>query len=236
QTFYRRPLPPSLVPFSSSEGRAIFGRAMAAGSSDLPFPAEASSGRPSSYLDAFFLLVTHLVTQSEPAFCGLGTLATVLNALEVDPGRPWKGVWRHYDETLLDCCRPLETVREKGLTLDEFACLAGCNGLRADVFRADSSSEDEFRRAIALTSSFSTIGTGMPAVLCVAYDRATLGQTGDGHFSPLGGYSPQDDRVLVLDVARFKYPTYWADISTLWASLGKLDSVTGKPRGFAVLS
>ncbi|KAI9016224.1 Phytochelatin synthase-domain-containing protein [Hyaloraphidium curvatum] len=225
QTFYKRPLPPSLVPFSSPEGRAIFSRAMSA----APSPG-------TSAMDAFFLLIAHLVTQADPAFCGLGTLATVLNALEVDPGRPWKGVWRYYDETLLDCCRPLETVRKQGITLDEFACLARCNGLRADVFRADASTEEEFRRAIELTSSYASKGSGAPAVLCVAYHRGTLGQTGDGHFSPVGGWSPADDRVLVLDVARFKYPTYWADVRTLWESLGRVDSVSGRPRGFVVLS
>jgi hypothetical protein len=31
---------------------------------------------------------------NEPAFCGLGTLTTVLNALAIDPQRAWKGVWR----------------------------------------------------------------------------------------------------------------------------------------------
>jgi glutathione gamma-glutamylcysteinyltransferase len=36
---------------------------------------------------------------------------TALNALEVDPGRVWKGVWRWYDESLLDCCKDLAAVR-----------------------------------------------------------------------------------------------------------------------------
>ena len=34
-------------------------------------------------------------------------------------------------------------------------------------------------------------------------------QTGDGHFSPVAGYHAGTDSVLVLDVARFKYPPYW---------------------------
>ena len=36
-----------------------------------------------------------------------------------------------------------------------------------------------------------------------------LGQTGDGHFSPIGGYDAASDQVLLLDVARFKYPPHW---------------------------
>ena len=32
--------------------------------------------------------------QDEPAYCGLTSLAQVLNALAVDPRRGWKGPWR----------------------------------------------------------------------------------------------------------------------------------------------
>lgn len=40
--------------------------------------------------------------------------------------------------------------------------------------------------------------------LVVSYSRSTLSQTGDGHFSPIGGYHRGRDEVLILDVARFK--------------------------------
>lgn len=32
---------------------------------------------------------------------------------------------------MLDCCQPLEDVKQFGITLAEFACLAKCNGLDA---------------------------------------------------------------------------------------------------------
>lgn len=32
---------------------------------------------------------------------------------------------------MLDCCQPLEHVKQFGITLAEFACLAKCNGLDA---------------------------------------------------------------------------------------------------------
>lgn len=37
-------------------------------------------------------------TQDEPAFCGLASLAMVLNALAIDPRRIWKGAWRWFHE------------------------------------------------------------------------------------------------------------------------------------------
>jgi hypothetical protein len=56
-------------------------------------------------------------TQDEPAFCGLASLAMVLNALSIDPRRTWKGAWRWFHEAMLDCCRPLDSVKQDGITL-----------------------------------------------------------------------------------------------------------------------
>lgn len=41
--------------------------------------------------EGFYKLISNFQTQSEPAYCGLATLAMVLNALAIDPGRKWKG-------------------------------------------------------------------------------------------------------------------------------------------------
>ena len=114
--FHRRPLPPDLIDFSSPQGRKMLGEALAAGSAE-----------------AFFPLVAQLHTQAEPAWCGLGTLVTVLNALHVDPGRTWKGPWRWFGEELLGCCKSVDVVAAEGLTLDELACLARCNGASVEV-------------------------------------------------------------------------------------------------------
>lgn len=90
--------------------------------------------------------------------------------------------------------------------------------------------------------------------LAVSYSRASLGQTGAGHFSPVGGYcSENGGMVLVLDVARFKlasrlrftkwvifltwdrYPSYWVPIKMLFDSLIPVDPTTNQPRGYSVL-
>ncbi|KAJ3061736.1 hypothetical protein HK102_009006, partial [Quaeritorhiza haematococci] len=72
--------------------------------------------------------------------------------------------------------------------------------------------------------------------LVVSYHRGTLGQTGTGHFSPVGGYNEKENMVLILDVARFKYPAYWVSVDLIWDSLLPIDKDTGKPRGYVVLS
>ena len=78
---------------------------------------------------SFFPLIEQFTTQSEPAFCGISTLVIVLNTLAIDPRRAWKGPWRWYEESMLNCCLDPETIKEAGITINDFRCLAICQGL-----------------------------------------------------------------------------------------------------------
>ncbi|KAI9330193.1 Phytochelatin synthase-domain-containing protein, partial [Obelidium mucronatum] len=224
-TFYRRSLPPILTSFNSSEGKKLFKESLAKGTAE-----------------AFLHLSGNLAHQSEPAFCGLGSLAIVLNALEIDPNRPWKGAWRWYDETLLDCCSPLETIKQKGITFDEFASLAKCNGLSLVAMRVlpDENEMGGGGGGSGNASTFKTLeasGTATSAAtMVVSFSRKVLHQTGDGHFSPIGAFHEESGMVLVLDVARFKYPSYFVHVDVLYDAMKPLDKVTGKGRGYFLLS
>nr|ADR51693.1 phytochelatin synthase [Pteris vittata] len=177
-------------------------------------------------MNGFFKLVSTFQTQAEPAYCGLTTLVVVLNALSVDPGRRWKGPWRWFDESMLDCCEPLENVKKNGITFSKVSCLAQCAGASVQAFRANESSLDLFR------SFVETCASSEDHHLVVSYDRQILKQTGTGHFSPVGGYHRHKDMALILDVARFKYPPHWVPLSLLWEALNSVDEATGKSRGF----
>ena len=65
--------------------------------------------------------------------------------------------------------------------------------------------------------------------------RKRLGQTGDGHFTPITAYHQQTDTGLLLDSARFKYNSRWYKIDDIYNSLIKADSFTNKPRGFMLI-
>lgn len=39
--------------------------------------------------------------------------------------------------------------------------------------------------------------------------------------------------VLILDVARFKYPPHWVPLSLLWEAMDTVDEATGRHRGYA---
>ena len=213
ETLFHRPLPPDLVDFSAPEGRVLLREALAAGTAE-----------------SFFPLMSRLHTQAEPEWCGLGTLVTVLNALEIDPGRVWKGPWRWFGEELLDCCKSLDAVRAEGLTLGELACLARCNGAAARVRYADDQSSARFLADL----EESVRAPAGPFIAC-NYARPALGQTGTGHFSPVAAWHEVRGLALVLDVARFKYPPHWVPVSRLIEAMSAVDSATGAPRGWAVI-
>lgn len=120
---------------------------------------------------------------------------------------------------MLDCCRPLTWVKENGITLAEFTCLAKCNGLDAKTRFADQtyvflsfglslclSADSSTRSFEEFEQAIKDCTRSADQFIAVSYSRASLGQTGIGHFSPAGGYcSMYGGMVLILDVARFKY-------------------------------
>jgi glutathione gamma-glutamylcysteinyltransferase len=229
RSFYRRPLPESCVAFSSPPGRRLFDSAL-----------------KHHGLKSFFALMEQYSTQSEPAYCGMSTLVVVLNALAVDPRQTWKGPWRWYDERMLNCCVDLEEVKQTGITLRTFACLAHCQGIQAHVHYVDDAPHtlDHFRATVQRAcnedqSSDSNKKEDTTAInnafLVVSYNRKVLGQTGSGHFSPLAAYDAQSDHVLILDLARFKYGAHWVPISLLYEAMQSMDPDTGRSRGYVML-
>ncbi|KXZ56469.1 hypothetical protein GPECTOR_1g42 [Gonium pectorale] len=229
KTFYKRKLPsPPAIEFSSKEGRQLFQEALLEGS-----------------MVGFFKLMEQFNTQDEPAFCGLASLAMVLNALSIDPRRTWKGAWRWFHEAMLDCCRPLDIVKEEGITLYQASCLARCNGARVELRPYGSTSLEAFREEVA------SVCRSEEEHVVVSYSRKAFLQTGDGHFSPIGGYHRGRDLALVLDVvghwgwagggawvvvARFKYPPHWVPLPLLYHAMSYIDPETGRPRGYMRLS
>jgi len=114
-TFHKRPLPQTLIALSSTKGKEYFRDALAEG-----------------YMESFFPLSEQFITQSEPSFCSLSSLAMVLNALNHDPKKIWKGVWRWVTEEMLQCdsmkiCgHSLEKVKQDGMDFNSFENMARC--------------------------------------------------------------------------------------------------------------
>ncbi|ESQ36535.1 hypothetical protein EUTSA_v10007644mg [Eutrema salsugineum] len=213
-SLYRRSLPsPPAIDFASVEGKLIFNEALQKGT-----------------MEGFFRLISYFQTQSEPAYCGLASLSMVLNSLSIDPGRKWKGPWRWFDESMLECCEPLEVVKDKGITFGKVVCLAHSSGAKVEAFRTNQSTIDDFRKYVLKCS------TSDNCHMISTYHRGVFQQTGTGHFSPIGGYNAERDMALILDVARFKYPPHWVPLKLLWDAMDSIDQSTGRRRGFMLIS
>lgn len=186
-------------------------------------------------------------TQSRPAYCGLATLAIALNSLQIDPSRVWKTKERWYTEQLLGTCRPLQLVEELGIPMEVFRCLALQNGADCKMTRPSDDNNDyiQFQKDVCFSCvtvhSDKMINTDIhERIMCVAYDRYSLGMQGlgpgKGHYSPIAAYDKHTESVLVLDVARYKYPPHWVPIQLLFRAMLPVDPETGKSRGYFIIS
>jgi glutathione gamma-glutamylcysteinyltransferase len=106
-----------------------------------------------------------------------------------------------------------------------------------EAFRGTQVSKEQFLKDLRRVCG----GNGSVHMV-LSYSRTALGQTGDGHYSPVGALNESESgggegegQVLVLDVARFKYPSYWVGVDMLWESLKPVDKETGLPRGYFLL-
>ena len=167
-------------------------------------------------------LSSEFVTQSRRGFCGVATSVAVINAA-LHP-RP-----RVTQKTLFTpaaaAARSELAVSFGGMTLEQLAGILRAHGLQVRVTHAVDSDLASFREAARATLAEPRV------FLVVNYDRKVLGQTGPGHISPLGAYDAEEDRVLVLDVAAYKYPYTWVPLEKLWSAMNTTDAASGKTRG-----
>ena len=124
---------------------------------------------------------------------------------------------------MLGHCVPLDVVKQEGIAFREFTCLARSCGLDVQMFQLTGQVTQQYFRELVRSVTASD-----DRVIVMNYSREALKQNGGGHFSPIGGYHPQRDLILVMDVARYKYPPHWVSLSALWEAMNTSDSGTGK--------
>ena len=186
---------------------------------------------------AYFPLASHFVCQEHRSFCGVASMAMVLNAMQVSaPSVPELAPYRTFTQTnVLDAATEAVVsqamIREQGLSLDQFAAVFATKPVTLSVHHANTSTLDEFRaRAcdyLARPDHF----------VIVNYLRRAIGQEGGGHHSPLAAYHRESDRFLILDVARYKYPPVWVTAADLFSAMNTGDpTVSGTTRGYLLVS
>ncbi len=72
--------------------------------------------------------------------------------------------------------------------------------------------------------------------LVINYTRQAIDQEGGGHISPVAAYDEDNDKVLILDVAKYKYPPVWITTSELHDAMSGIDTDSNLSRGIVVVS
>lgn len=170
----------------------------------------------------FELLEPHYVPQIYLSYCGVATGVMSVNALR---SRPAVTQASFFDE------RPASTRSAYrtffgGMTLVDFKALITSYQLRAAHYHGAEIALERFRSRVKRN-------LGDPSDLMVVnYARKEVDQKGGGHFSPLVAYHEPSDYVLILDVAKHKYPPVWVPLKKVWRAMNTLDSDSGLTRGF----
>ncbi|KAM7254306.1 hypothetical protein ACFE04_031988 [Oxalis oulophora] len=82
------------------------------------------------------------------------------------------GPWRWFDESMLDCCEPLENVKLKGISFGKLVCLGHCVGAKVEAFHANQTTIEEFRKQLIRCS------TSDDCYIISSYHRGTFKQIG----------------------------------------------------------
>lgn len=183
----------------------------------------------------FFAMQPYVETQQNLAFCGPASIVAVMNSLGTP--RPFEPRLYPYSFYTQDNIFNADTQRVKsfimvsvrGMTLAEMAAFFNALGVRATAYYASKLDIDQLRRLLKDTLA-------RPNARIVAnFNRKTLAQEGGGHQSPLAAFDEASDSVLMLDVAKFKYPPAWISVGELLEAMQTVDPDTGKSRGLVIV-
>lgn len=185
----------------------------------------------------FFSLMPYVTTEEIETYCGPASMASTLNSLQTK-NRPVTSQFSPYpfftqDSLFVEATEKIasrNTVKTGGLTLDQLSQFLEVWAANPKIYYGSELSVSQLRKLI--TSSLSNPNQR----LIVNFYRGAIGQIGHGHFSPIGAYDSKTDSVLILDVAKYKYPPVWVKISDLLTAIQGIDSSSGKSRGLAQIS
>lgn len=184
----------------------------------------------------FWRLNSEFISQKNLTFCSIASSVMVLNALKVTaPHDPAYGKYSMFTQEnfFTDPVKKIlsiDQVTQKGSTLDQISEALRTFGVTVKTFHANKSSLKKFRKLVKNTIN------KQQGYIIVNYLRTGVGQEGGGHMSPIAGYDPKTDRILLLDVARYRYPPVWVQTQDLWNAMNTQDSDSKAFRGYVLVT
>lgn len=188
-----------------------------------------------SHRSQFFAIQPYVESQDNLAFCGPASMAAILNSLDIPrPPVPRLQPYGFFTQDNLftartEAIKTRAAVSARGMTLAQVAGFLEALGVRATVRYGDGLDLKNLRALLA--AALEAPGTRVLA----NYSRPALGQAGGGHISPLAAYDEATDSVLLLDVAKFKYPPTWVPLPDLLGAMGTTDPESGRSRGLVIV-
>jgi hypothetical protein len=206
----------TVIYWDSPEGRVIRAR----------MPADAD----------YWQLIPNFTVQMTQSYCSIASAITVLNSMPIKkPVDPTYAPYAYFTQAnfftpeVAKIIGP-ETVLKIGMTREEMTEALSRQGVKATSIAGDAINIDELRSLLK-----KTLGDDGQFVLA-NYLRAALDQVGGGHWSALAAYDETTDRVLILDVAKYKYAPAWVEVATLLKAINTLDTTSNKTRGLVIVS
>ncbi len=178
-------------------------------------------------------LLSHFTTQKTVTYCGVASAVMVLNSTDIiPPVDSQHAPYRYFnqDDFFNDQVKKIitpEEVQKNGISLTKLSKVIQSYGLKAKPYFANELNLEEFRKILKNAISNQQF-------IIVNFLRTGLQQQGGGHHSPIAAYDKQTDRFLLLDVAGYKYPAYWAKTEDLWKAINTMDD--GTYRGFIIIN
>ena len=207
---------PAVVYWDTAEGKILRSR----------MPADAD----------YWQLIPTFAVQVTQSYCSVASAVTVLNAMPIKkPVDPAFAPYAYFTQSNFftpDVAKVIspQTVLAIGMTREEMAETLSRQGVTAKSIAGDTFDDQSLRTLLQ-----NALGEDGQFVLA-NYLRANLGQVGGGHWSVLAAYDAQSDSVLILDVAKYKYPPVWVGISTLRQAIATMDTTSNKARGLVIVS
>jgi hypothetical protein len=208
------PWPASLTPLQADQGQVLLFR--------------------SRQRADFGPLIQEFLTQETLSYCGVASAVMVLNSLAVPaPAARGYGSYRFWTQDNLfeggSGGPAAEVVQKRGMTLAQLRELLAGRGVAAMAIEASQLSLAELRQLLRRSLA------DPEDRLLVNYNRQGIGQAGGGHISPLAAMDETSDKVLILDVARYRYPATWVPLGRLLQAMQMTDRDSGRSRGLVLI-
>jgi hypothetical protein len=177
-------------------------------------------------------LLSNITTQNSPNYCGVASAVMVLNASPLEKPMDFQHAPFHYftqenffNDDVKKIATP-EVVQKQGLNLEQMGKIFQSYGFKTQIIYSNKINIDKFRESLkdALDNHQYVI---------INFLRTALGEQGRGQQSPIAAYDATTDHFLLLDVERYKYPSYWVSTSDLWKAIHTEDK--GIYRGFIII-